>query len=85
MPEEGPAPEVKKLVLELRHPLEELRQLGAALKFLSEPNLPRQDIQRCRHLIKEAKASQRVLRAYNELLKFRVSSLERRILEAEGK
>lgn len=71
----------RKLIIELPHPVDELKTLSDALKALSQPGLPRKEILRQRRVIKAARASQRVLRAYNCYLRFRVSVLERQIGE----
>jgi len=76
---------LKKIVIELPHPEDELRVLGDALRGLSQPGISREDVWRSRRVIREARASQRVLSAYTKFLKFRISILERKILELEGK
>jgi len=76
---------LKKLVIELPHPEDELRVLGDALRGLSQPGISRADIWRSRRVIREARASHRVLSAYTKFLKVRISILERKILELEGK
>jgi hypothetical protein len=75
-------PQEKKLVIELRHPEEELRVLWYALEALSQPGLPREEILRLRRVIKAAKASQRLIHAYIRYLKFRVAFLEQQLSEA---
>jgi hypothetical protein len=74
----------KKLIIELPHPEEELRTLSKALKALCQPGLSRQEIQKQRHVIKEAKASQKVMRAYVQYLKLRVNSLDQQLTQPRG-
>jgi hypothetical protein len=74
----------KKLVIKLRHPLEDLRVLGDALKALSQPGLSREEIQRLRDVIEGAKAYQRLFHAYVKYQKFQVALLERKLAETEG-
>jgi hypothetical protein len=78
-------PQEKKLVIEIQHPVDELKTLGDALKALTQPGLPRQEIQRLRSVIKEARAYQRLFRAYVRYMKFRVAFLEQQLRQARGK
>lgn len=71
--------EDEKLVITLPHPEEELRVLSDALKQLQQPCISMEEIQRCRRVIREALASQRVLRAYNRYLKAKISRLEQEV------
>ena len=73
----------KKLLIELTHPLEELRVLSDALKALSQPGLSREEIQRLCDVIKAAKAYQQLFHAYVRYLKFHVAFLEQQFSEAE--
>jgi len=73
----------KRLVIELRHPVEELKILGDAVKALAQPSLPRQEIQRLRSVIKEAKAYHRLFRAYIQYMRGRVAFLEQQLRQAE--
>ena len=72
----------KKLVIELRHPEEELRVLWYALEALSQPGLPREEILRLRGVIKAGKAYQQLFHAYVRYLKFHVAFLEQQFSEA---
>lgn len=72
-----------KLVIELRHPVEELKRLGDALKALSQPGLSREQIQRFQMVIKEARAYQQLFGAYVSYQKFRVKFLEHQTRQKE--
>lgn len=75
----------QKLIIELRHPVDELKTLGDAIKTLSQPGLSKAEIQQQRLMIKEAKEYQRFFSAYVRYLKFRVKLLEQQIRQAEEK
>ena len=75
----------KKLVIELPHPVDELKILDDALKALSQPGVSREEILRQWRVIKAAKASQRVIHAYVTYLKFCVAFLEQELRQAGGK
>jgi len=76
-------PQEKKLVIEIPHPVDELKTLGNALKVLSQPGLSRAEIQRQCRVIKAARVYNRLFRAYVRYLKFRVAFLEQQFSEAE--
>ena len=76
-------PQEKKLVIELMHPLEELRVLSDALKDLSQPGLSREEILRLRDVIKAARAYQQFFHAYVKYLRVRVAFLEQQFSELE--
>jgi len=73
----------KKLVIELRHPEEELRLLWYALEALSQPGLSKAEIQRQLRVIKAAKACQQLIHAYVRYLKFQVALLEQKVAKIE--
>ena len=72
-----------KLVIELRHPEEELRTISDALKALSQPGLSREQIQRFQMVIKEARAYHQLFGAYVRYQKFRIKFLEQQIRQKE--
>jgi hypothetical protein len=79
----NPVPQEKKLVIEIQHPVDELKTLSDALKALSQPGLSKAEIQRQRKVIKAAKAYQRLFHAYVKYQKFRVAFLEQKLAEIE--
>lgn len=74
----------KKLVIEIKHPEEELREIYEAIEALSNSGLPREEIFRQRRRIKEAQATQPIIRAYTHYLKSRLVSLEKQLAKTEG-
>jgi len=69
--------------LRLKHPVEELKTLGKALKMASQPGLSREQIRRSRMVIREARAYQQLFTAYVRYQKFRVKFLEQQFRQAE--
>ena len=76
-------PQEKKLLIELRHPEEELRALGDALKALSQPGLSREEVQRLRKVVRAARAYHGFFRPYVRYRKFQAAHLERKLAEIE--
>ena len=76
-------PQEKKLVIEIQHPVDELKTLSDALKALSQPGLSKAEIQRFRSVVNAARAYQRLFRAYVEYQKFQVALLEQKLAEIE--
>jgi len=77
-------PQKRKLIIELRHPVDELKTLGNAIKILSQPGMSRTEIQQQR-VIKDAKEYQRLFHEYVRYLKSRVAFLEQQLRQAEEK
>jgi len=78
-------PQKQKLIIELGHPVEELKTLGDALKTLSPPGLSRAEIQQQWRVIKDAKEYQRLFHEYVRYLKSRVAFLEQQLRQAGRK
>ena len=73
----------EKIVIELPHPIEQLRRLSKALKDIMHPGVSIEKIQQSNMVFKEARAQGRILRAYNSYLKFRIKVMEQKIRELE--
>jgi len=72
-----------KIVIELPHPIEQLRRLSKALKDIMHPGVSIEKIQQSNMVFKEVRAQGRILRAYNSYLKFRIKVMEQKIRELE--
>jgi hypothetical protein len=75
----------QKLVLEIDHPEDSLREISQAIRVLQQPNVTIAEIRRCSRVFREAHASVCVLRAYNRYRKLQIKILEERIRNIERK
>jgi hypothetical protein len=73
----------EKLVIQVKHPVQELRELSSALKTLCRSGLSKEEIQQQKLRIKEANVYHQLIRAYVRYLQFRITYLEQRIAELE--
>ena len=76
-------PQEKKLVIQVKHPEQELRDLSNSLRTLCRSGLSKEEIQRQKLRIKEANIYHQLIRAYVRYLKFRITYLEQRIAEIQ--
>jgi len=79
-PDEG-----KKLVIEIKHPIQELRELNDAIKAISQPGASKQRLTLARRKIREANVHSQLIRAYTRYLEFKAYMLEREIAQARGR
>ena len=75
----------KKLVIEIKHPLQELRELNDAIKAISQPGASKQQITLARRKIQEANVHKQLIRSYTRYLGFKACMLEREIAQARGR
>jgi len=74
--------EGKKLVIEIKHPIQELRELNDAIEAISQPGASKQQIAQARRKIKEANIHKQLIKAYTRYLEFKACMLEREIAQA---
>jgi hypothetical protein len=74
--------EGKKLVIEIKHPIQELRELSDALGAICQPGASKQLIALARRKIQEARVHSQLIRAYTRYLEFKAGMLEREIAQA---
>jgi hypothetical protein len=73
----------KKLVIQVKHPEQELRELSNALEILCRSGLSKEEIRQQKLRIKEANVYHQLIRAYIRYLKFRTIYLEKQLAEAQ--
>ncbi len=74
----------KKLVIEIKHPEQNLRDLNEAIEILCRPGLSRKEIRQQSLKLKEANVYNQLFRAYIRYLKFRTTYLEIQIASGQG-
>ncbi len=74
----------KKLVIEVKHPVQYLRELNEAIEILCRPGLSRKEIRQQSLKLKEANVYNQLFRAYIRYLRFRTTYLEKQITINQG-
>ncbi len=77
-------PQEKKLVIEVKHPVQYLRELNEAIEILCRPGLSRKEIRQQSLKVKEANVYNQLFRAYIRYLKYRTTYLEKQIASGQG-
>ena len=74
-----------KIVIEIPHPSEQLRKLANVIDDITQQGVSIETIQQSNKVYKEVRAQSRILKAYNNYLKFRIKVMEKKIRELERK
>ena len=74
-----------KIVIEIPHPIEQMKRISKALNDIKNPGTSMEKIKQSTMIFKEVEAQDRIFKAYVSYLKFRVKVMEKKIRELKRK
>jgi len=74
-----------KIVIEIPHPIEQMKRISKALNDIKNPGTSMEKIKQSTMIFKEVEAQDRIFKENLSYLKFRVKVMEKKIRELERK